>query len=67
MAFLLARLGLYLQPNHAELLSTIADLLTEQADAQNANAQNANNQNKSDDAQNYDAAIALREQLYPRI
>ena len=55
---LLARLGLYLQPNHAEILSTIADLLTEQADAKSE-------QDDSGDAHYYDAVIALREQLIP--
>ncbi|MCH9852788.1 MAG: tetratricopeptide repeat protein [Alphaproteobacteria bacterium] len=53
---LLARLGLYLEPNNAALVSTIADLLTEQANAQNK---------QDDDAKHYDAAIALREQLIP--
>ncbi len=55
---LLARLGLYLTPNHAETLSAIADLLTKQADSQSE-------QNNDNDEQDYDAAIALREQLIP--
>ncbi|MCH9844773.1 MAG: hypothetical protein K0U39_04620 [Alphaproteobacteria bacterium] len=55
---LLARLGLYLTPNHAETLSTVADLLNEQVDAQNE-------QNNDNDEQDYDAVIALREQLIP--
>ncbi len=57
---LLARLGLYLQPNHAGLLSAIANLLTEQADAQSEK-----NADTDDDSHYYDAAIALREQLIP--